>query len=248
MYHIDGLAQLRRWSLSSAIDGSGSWTEQQLGSGWSGLTVFSGGSGVLFAIDSQANLRWYQDTGFAGTGGAAWNPASGSVIGAGWGALTSVTSGGQGVIYGVDSLGRLHWYRYTGTNGSNSWASNSGAIIGTGWTGLQIIGSGSGIIYAVNSSGVLFWYRHLDPTGGTASWADSGVAQQIGTGWNFTSTGSMGGGVLLGRDSAGGMRWYRHTDPLGGTAAWSNSGIGVMEGAGWDGTAVTADVAGCTAS
>lgn len=248
MYHVDGLAQLRRWSLTSAVDGSGGWTEQQIGSGWTGLTVVSGGSGTLFAIDTQGNLRWYQDTGFAGIGGAAWNPASGSAIGTGWGGLTAVTSGGQGVIYAVDSSGRLHWYRYLGTNGSNSWDPASGAVIGTGWNGLQIVGSGSGIIYAVNSSGVLFWYRHLDPTGGTASWADSGVGQQIGTGWAFTATGSMGGGVLLARDSTGALRWYRHTDPLGGTAAWANSGIGVSQGAGWDGAAVVADVAGCTAS
>jgi hypothetical protein len=248
MYHIDGLSQLRRWSYSSPANGAGTWTQQQIGTGWGTLTVFPGGSGVVFAVDSQANLRWYLDTGFGGTGGAAWGTGTGSIVGTGWGGFTTLTSGGQGVVYGIDASGNLRWYRYTGTNGSASWASGSGAVIGTGWNGLKLIASGSGVIYAVNSSGALFWYRHLDPSGGTSSWANNGTAQQIGTGWTFTATGSMGGGVLLGRDSAGGLWWYRHTDPLAGAATWANNGVAISLGVGWAPGAVAADVNGCVAS
>jgi len=248
MYHVDGLSQLRRWSNSSPATGGGSWTQQQIGTGWGTLTVFSGGSGTLFAVDSQGNLRWYQDGGFGGTGGAAWGSGTGSIVGTGWGGFTTLTSGGQGVVYGIDGSGNLRWYRYLGTNGSASWASGSGAVIGSGWSGLKLIASGAGTLYAVNSSGALYWYRHLDPTGGSASWANNGSGQQVGTGWTFTATGSMGGGVLLGRDSAGGLWWYRHTDPLGGAATWANSGIAISQGVGWAPVAVLADVAGCVAS
>jgi hypothetical protein len=250
MYHVDALSQLRRWSLSSAADGgAGDWKEHPIGTGWGALTLVAGGSGVLFAIDPEGNLRWYRDAGVAGAGPADWSPGSGSAIGTGWNGFAGVTSGGQGVIYTVDAAGNLRWYRYLGGDGSPSWATGSGTIIGTGWNELSIVGGGSGVIYAVDSSGSLSWYRHLDPTGGTASWAADGIGQRIGAGWQgYTAIGSLGGGVLLARDAGGNLLWYRHNDPLGGTATWANGGSGLSEGAGWNAGAVAADVEGCSAA
>jgi hypothetical protein len=248
MYHIDAMSQMRRWSYTSPLDGSSEWTQQLIGAGWGGLNVVSGGSGVLYAIDSSGNLHWYLDDNYSG-GSAAWDPASGSVIGTGWGGFSTVVSGGQGVIYAIDSAGNLRWYRYLG-NGSPSWASNSGTVIGTGWGGrAKIVAGGSGVIYTVNSAGALLWYLHRDPLGGTASWADGGVAQQIGSGWSgFSRIGSMGGGVIFARDTTGQVDWYRDADPLGGTASWANGGAGIGEGIGWNNNQTITDITGCTAS
>jgi len=248
LYHVDALAQLRRWSYASPLDGSSAWTQQMIGTGWSGLNIVSGGSGVLYTIDSSGNLRWYKDDDFTG-GVAAWDPASGSVIGTGWGGFSTVVSGGQGVIYAVDTSGNLHWYRYLGS-GSPAWASNSGTVIGTGWNLLpKIVAGGSGVIYTVDSSGALSWYLHQDPQGGTASWGNAGAAKQIGSGWSgFTRIGSAGGGVLFARDSTGRLDWYRDTDPLGGSASWANRGFGVSEGTGWNDNQAVTDITGCTAS
>jgi len=248
MYHLDASSQLWRWSYASPIDGSSDWTQQLIGFGWNGLNVVSGGSGILYAIDSSGNLRWYKDNNDAG-GVASWDPASGSVIGTGWGGFSTVVSGGQGVIYAVDSSGNLRWYRYLGS-GSRSWAANSGTVIGTGWNSpAKIVAGGSGVIYTVVSSGALLWYQHRDPLGGTASWASSGVAKQIGSGWSaFTRIGSMGGGVIFARDTTGQVTWYRHTDPLGGSSTWANGGVGIAEGTGWDNSQIITDITGCTAS
>lgn len=248
MYHVDALAQLRRWDYASPLDGSSGWAEQSIGSGWGGVNVVSGGSGVLYTIDASGKLRWYKDNDFTG-GPASWDPASGSVIGTGWGGFGTVVSGGQGVIYAVDSSGNLHWYRYLG-NGSPVWASNSGTVIGSGWNApSKIVAGGAGIIYTVDSSGGLWWYLDQDPMGGAALWANSGIGKQIGSGWSgFTGIGSMGGGVLFARDTTGRADWYRDTDPLGGSSSWANGGIGVSEGTGWDNNQVITDVTGCVAS
>lgn len=248
MYHVDALAQLRRWSYPSPLDGGSGWTEQQIGTGWGGLNIVSGGGGVLYSIDPAGNLRWYKDEDFSG-GAASWNPASGSVIGTGWGGFSTVISGGQGVIYAVDASGGLHWYRYLGS-GSPVWAANSGAVIGSRWNGAsRIVAGGSGLIYTVDSSGGLLWYQHQDPLTGTPAWSNGGIAKRIGSGWSgFTDIGSVGGGILYARDATGRVNWYRDTDPLGGSASWADNGGGVGEGTGWDDDQLITDITGCVAS
>lgn len=250
MYHVDGLAQLRRWSFAAPLDGTPGWAQQMIGTSWSGLNVMSGGNGVLYTIDQDGNLRWYSDKNYANGGGASWDPASGSVIGTGWNVFTTVISGGDGVFYAVDSSGNLHWYRDLAMNGTTSWAPGSGEVIGTGWTNpTTLVAGGAGIIYTVDPAGNLDWYRHLDPSGGAATWADGGIGSPIGAGWSgFTRIGSFGGGILMARDATGTVWWYRYADPLDGTTVWANQGAGTAEGTGWSDGQLVTDVGGCVAS
>ncbi|HEU5333622.1 MAG TPA: tachylectin-related carbohydrate-binding protein [Actinocrinis sp.] len=247
LYHVDALSQLRRWTYSSPLGSSSTWTQQLIGTGWSGLSLVSGGGGVLYAIDPSGNLRWYKDLDYAG-GAQAWDPASGSVIGAGWNGFSTVISGGGGVIYAVDSSGKLHWYRHLGS-GSSSWAPNSGTVIGAGWNGAsKLVAGGAGVLYTVSPSSVLSWYRHQDALGGTASWASGGVPSRIGSGWSaFTGIESLGGGVLFAWDATGRLVWYLHNDPLGGSASWANAGVGVTAGTGWNDNPAATDITGCSA-
>lgn len=251
VYHVDGLGQLRRWSYPAPLDGSGAdgWKQQSIGGGWGGLNVLSGGSGVLFTVDSSGDLRWYKDDGFAG-GAASWDPGSGTVIGTGWSRFAQVFSGGQGVIYAIDASGDLYWYRYTGAAGSTAWAQGSGTVIGNAWGGLsRVFSGGNGIVFAIDASGTLHWYRDQNPETSSAAWANGGTGAVIGSGWSrFGQVGSVGGGVLFARDASGALWWYRDTDPLGGSASWANGGAAVNEGSGWGPAQVVGDVAGCTAS
>lgn len=246
IYHVDALAQLRRWSYTNPLEITPGWAQQQIGEGWGGLNVFSGGSGVLYAIDSSGNLNWYKDQNYGG-GVQSWDPASASTIGTGWGGFTSVFAGGQGDIYAIDSAGALHWYGYTGINGVASWAPNSGAVIGTGWNGFTtVFAGGQGIIYAIDGSGNIRWYQYSDPTSSAGTWSGGGT---IGSGWNaFTQFGSTGGGIIFARDASGNLWWYRDMDPLGGSSSWANGGNGINEGTGWGPAQIVADVNGCTAS
>lgn len=246
MYRVGSQGELARWGHDSPLDGVQSWTQQQIGTNWAGLTAFSGGRGVIFTIDSSGYLHWSMDKNYSG-GPASWDPASGSVIGIGWGAFQTVIAGGQGVIYAVDSAGALRWYRYTGTAGTFSWAPGSGSIIGTGWNGLNIFAGGQGVIYAIDSAGLLRWYRETDPAGGSGSWAGNSGAV-IGSGWlPLDNAGSVGGGIIFAQDHNGSMKWFRDTDPLGGTASWDPES-GRTEGTGWNASQITTDISACTAS
>ena len=98
-----------------------------IGTGWGSFTqVFSGGNGVLYAIDRDGNLRWYKDTHRDGTpvtaGGAPSFDASnnGAVIGIGWNMFTTVFSTGNGVIFGRDTAGHLWWYKDLAQDGTPS--------------------------------------------------------------------------------------------------------------------------------
>lgn len=253
VYHVDDFGQMRRWSYPAPLDGSGAaaWTQQVLGSGWSGLNVVSGGDGVLYTIDGGGDLRWYKDDG-AYTGGSDvdWDPGSGSLIGTGWSRFTRVFSAGQGVIYAIDSSGALYWYAYQGTAGSAVWAPNSGTVVGSSWGALsRVFSGGDGIVFAVNDAGTLYWYRHQNPAAGAATWDNGGSGIAIGNGWaQFTDVGSVGGGVLFARDPSGALWWYRDTDPLGGTPSWANGGTGLIQGSGWGPAQVLGDVTACAAA
>lgn len=57
MYHVDGADQLRRWSYASPLTGTSGWTQAEIGTGWAGLGVISGGDGVIYTIDSSGDLH-----------------------------------------------------------------------------------------------------------------------------------------------------------------------------------------------
>jgi hypothetical protein len=148
-----------------------------------------------------------------------------------------VISGGDGVIYTVDSSGDLHWYQdedYAG--GAADWNPGGGNVIGTGWGAFtDVLSGGGGVIYAVDSSGNLHWYRYTGTGGasGAGLWA-AGSGTVIGTGWGgFTQIFAGGGGIVYAVDSGGDLWWYRYLDPTVGTASWAAASTGSLVGTGW---------------
>ena len=244
---VTGSGNLVRWNTGAPLSATQAWTSQSIGAGWSGLTVFPGGNGTIYTIDSAGRLHWYHDQNYALGGGANWAANLGAVIGAGWGGFTQVVSNGDGVIYALDRSGYLHWYHYLGSNGSDSWESGSGAVIGSGWSRFpRIVAGGDGIIYALDSSGNLDWYMHADPFHGSATWANNGIGVAIGSGWQqFSGIGSIGAGVIYAVDARGDLLWYRHLDPIGGTALWANGGSPQKVNSGWAASQIIPDTTDC---
>lgn len=248
-----GLLNLQWYGNTDPTGGSWSWASgsgNTVGTSWSG-TVFSGGNGIIYRIDTSGNLWWYKHLG-ASNGTFSWQ--GGKQIGNGWG-FSYVFSGGNGVIYAVDNAGNLHWYRHLGyLTGAATWASGSGTIIGSGWgyssTGIfYAFSGGNGIIYAVYSDGKLRWYDHLGYLTGASTWA-SGNGNVIGTGWGSGSSiihaFSPGGGVIYATTSNGNLYWYDYLDYQSGNPIWANSGAGKQVGTGWDTLLGTfADVQAC---
>ncbi len=96
-------------------------------------TVGVGGNGNLVPA-SGGNLYWYRHLGQA-NGAKSWTPNSGKILMSGWGSYKKVFSGGDGVIYAIDSTDRLLWFRHDGRDtGGTQWAPGSGTPVGWGWT------------------------------------------------------------------------------------------------------------------
>ena len=174
---------------------------RQIGSDWGGFShVFAGGDGIIYAADQDGALRWYRDERRDGTndpdGSTGWTSGSGNQIGSGWLGFAQLLSGGDGVIYAVQTTGELLWYGDLVRDGSNApdgstgWSEASGSQIGLGWKGLRhIVPGGGGVIYAVTPKGDLAWYRDDRRDGsngpsGADGWA-GGSGARVGNGWDF---------------------------------------------------------------
>jgi hypothetical protein len=142
-------------------DGSFRWAAGSgnvVGTRWDGFKqVFSGGNGVIYAVTpyvpahasdvygggwipaSGGELKWYRHVGQA-DGSFRWAAGSGTVVGWGWD-FKQLFSGGDGVIYGINSDDQLVWYRHDGrADGSFSWAPGSGNVVGVGWDFQHLVG------------------------------------------------------------------------------------------------------------
>lgn len=193
--------------------------------------VFAMGNSI-YVVTRDSELMWYGDVFQNGTPG--WAANSGlNVIGEGWTTTSArlAFSGGNGIIYVVDSAGYLRWYRDTNQNGAWSWAANSGNIIGSGWNTFEkAFADQSGTIYAIDYSGNLRWYKDV-ARDGTPGWG-AGSGGLIGTGWqSMRWQMADANGVIYAVDNAGVLRWYRDANKNG-TWGWAaNSGNQI--GSGW---------------
>ena len=229
--------------------------------GGGGLTFVDSGiprPGVLYAIDRDGRLLWYEDELRNGKnspdGSGGWAPRSQSQIGTGWGDMLHVTSAGDGIIYAIHRDGRLLWYQdelRDGTNapdGSTGWNRRSQSQIGTGWQDMiHFFSSGPrsrteyGDLYAVHRDGRLLWYRDIDCNGtnapdGSTGWAE-GSGNQIGTGFqDFKHLFGLGG-QIYGIHNDGRLLFYRDDMRDGknapdGSTGWS-AHSGSQIGTGW---------------
>jgi len=125
----DGNLYWYRWKNGAWATGSGT----AIGSGWSGLSVFSGGNGIIYAIvKSTGSLRWYRHLSPI-EGASSW--VGPTTIGSGWASMRMVVGLGSGVVYAVDPQGRLLYYQHNGYgDGSANWSNGGiGVQIGSGW-------------------------------------------------------------------------------------------------------------------
>jgi len=127
--------------------------------------VFSGGEGIIYAVNEQGQLLFYRDRNRDGTG----DVNTPSVIGqGGWQQMKHVFAGRNGIIYALSEEGELLFYRDHTRDGTGD--VNTPSVIGkatpqipTGWSGDKfLVARGNGPldrfagIYAVNQQGQLF--------------------------------------------------------------------------------------------
>lgn len=208
------------------------------------LSFVPGANGVIFAIQADGALLWYQHTGWAG-GTASWAPASGTTIGTGWHQFTTVLASGDGQLYGLRPDGTMLWYRLNSMNantGAYSWASNSGAQIGSGFDAYaRLIGGWNGVFFAIDFDGNLAYFYYAAGNG-SATWAN-GNGTVIGNGFNLlTKAFADPNGVIYGVLQSASLSWWRYnvTNVNSGAGFWSNGGNGIEVGTDWGEASQTA--------
>jgi hypothetical protein len=147
---------------------SDSWEgPNNVGRGWADVQkVFSGGDGIIYAINRDGKLLWFRHNTFLSGAGleapGAWEGPK--EVGRGWGNLKAVFSTGGGVIYTVTEDGKLHWYKHNGyLNGRGlespgAWRQVELGLWGTSFK--ELFSAGSGIIYDLERDGILTWSIH----------------------------------------------------------------------------------------
>jgi N,N-dimethylformamidase len=201
------------------------------------LSFVPGGNGVLYAIQADGALLWYQHTGWA-NGTQVWSPGSSLVIGSGWHQFTTVLANSDGQIYALRPDGTLLWYRYilsNSTTGAGSWAAGSGSVIGNGFNRFaRIFGGWGGVVYGLDAAGDMYWYRYAAGNGTNAWGANTGAL--IGSGWNeYPWLMADPDGVIYGVQQGGNLNWWRYNVPNvnTGIGAWANGGSAITIGNGW---------------
>ncbi len=180
------------------VIGQGGWQDMKF--------LFSGGNGIIYAVNEEGQLLFYRDTTQDGTG----DVNTPSVIGqGGWQDMKFLFSGGNGIIYAVNEEGQLLFYRDTTQDGTGD--VNTPGVIGQGgWQDMKFLFSGgNGIIYAVNEEGQLLFYRDTtqDGTG------DVNTPSVIGQGgWqDMKFLFSGGNGIIYAVNEEGQLLFYRDT-------------------------------------
>jgi hypothetical protein len=162
-----------------------------IGTDWGRFTqVFSGGDGILYAVDAIGDLRWYKDTHRDGTLMDGHVPNQGAIIGIGWNMYTTVISCGDGVIFGRDTAGNLAWYKDLARNGTSKWDPRSAKVAWgfdpTSYPRLfsgGIKADGDVVIYAIDSRDGLRFYSWREHAGSAPTRNNNGVGLPIGPGW-----------------------------------------------------------------
>lgn len=210
-----------------------------IGNGWQGFKFLcGGGDGVLFAVEPNGDLRWYDYAAGDGVddpaGSRGWDANSQNIIGNGWQGFVNLVctpkagptwNNPASTLYGVEPDGDLHWYRYVGNgeadrSGNTGWLPNSGNVIGKGWQGFKILTAAADVLFGVEDNGDLRWYCYrgdgtADRSGNTG-W-DPNSRNIIGRGWNRFSRlvggpdDNQGFGIALyAVEPNGDLYWYKY--------------------------------------
>jgi len=234
-YRYDGVGQF-------SPDGSVGWARNSrnvIGNGWNSFKFLcGGGDGVLFGVEPNGDLRWYQYTAGDGVedraGSRGWSTNSRNIIGNGWAGFVSLvctpkagptSHNPASTLYGVEPNGDLRWYRYVGDgtedrSGSTGWAPNSSNVIGNGWQSFKVLTAASSVLFGVEENGDLRWYSYqgdgTEDRSGSTGWAPNS-SNVIGRGWNRFSRIVGGpddkgdfGIALYAVEPNGDLYWYKY--------------------------------------
>jgi len=204
-----------------------------ISNGCGAVTWFQlGTAGTLMAIHDDGGLYWYRYDGdghASPSGGAGWDPLSGTKIDDGWGDYAHVmmllNNGDEVILLTVDSSGTMRPHCYTHGLG---WRPDLDTPLPGNWSGFTRLIATTSTIFGVKEDGNLYWYRPTWTVSPLVWSMAPNWGNQIGTGWDGLEQLVVGGlfepalqygPTLMGIDPTGSLRWYKY---------WGNgSGAGI---------------------
>ncbi|TQC41548.1 hypothetical protein EEB14_54075 [Rhodococcus sp. WS4] len=203
----------------------------------------TGASSSKITGSTTSSTRWKDGSG-------AWTAGGGATVNSGWNIYSTVLCSYDGVMYGIEPTGDMHWFRHQGwREGTTAWAGGpSGIKVGTGWQSYATVLHGPGdVVNAITPTGDMQWYRHDGSQTGSQEWTAGGGGIRVGTGWNsystvfYGSTAHIGGyadpdipRMLYAVTPNGDLPWYRHDSFRDGSPQWTAGGGGKTVGTGWN--------------
>ena len=159
--------------------GAGTLNTISLTNNWAEYRWLLGdGDGVIYAITRSGDLSYFRHGGGPDTN---WVAAGGSILGSGW-KYRQVIAGRNGVLYGIDYEGMIHYNRDLARDGSVRWEYPTNLVIGAGWDRFHhVVSTGNGHLYGIDQNGAVY-YHHVSVVGGAADWSGSDPENPINPG------------------------------------------------------------------
>lgn len=239
IYGITAGGDLMWYNHAGHDNGTPDWNtlNKPVGIGWQNFRhVFSGGEGIIYAIQNDGTLLWYgnnadgntvKDSKFRYTDLLEKDKANfigPKAVGSGWQNMINAFADGSGIIYAVTQEGTLLWFRHhnylTGDEGGWEGPKN----IGEGWQQFSHLFSGrNGVIYAITGrQPFLEKAAHLPAMHQETEPASKDVIEVVKQNLNPVTLQSRESQVAQSRVNynVGDLIWYVHTGFATGENSW----------------------------
>jgi hypothetical protein len=205
------------------------WRQGVVDNGWNYREVIQDGS-ILYGIDYSGRLFWHRHDGHYEVS-PVWGPRHKTEVGqfTNWN-QRHVLSGGNGIIYTIDSGGAIRWYRHKARNvgkfsiirsNESEWHGNSGNVLGYGMNiYTHVTTPGNGIFYLRTPNGNVYWSKNYNhETGAAGNFAPLVFLRNLP---DVVDIVAKDGGYLYYTTSTGALIESRHLGYQTGATTWSN--------------------------
>lgn len=203
----------------------------KIGTGFNYRHMFSGGNGIIYAVNDAGKLDYFKFDGIKPDGTIHWEKEGVKrEIGSDF-FFKQMVSIASGVLLGFKEDGNIFYYRLLRfkPDGTPEWENGGqGKKAGRDFHYKHYLSDGNNIIYAIDEIGDLYYYRFMGfDANGVPFWENALHPIVIGNSFDFLHLFSGKDGVVYGVNKNGQLFWYKDLG-RNGSKNWANDGRGVL--------------------